>query len=368
MISNKLFRLIAIGTMICLLVTFATVHLTNSLIGRDITVSPVGYDNYVTDDSLPTGGFVRTATQNKSILDTIRQFEYGFFGIVDQDNVIVGKNDFLFMLEDADNGYHFLKDHRGEFKFSNSQKQKFISELLRREAYFAERGAEYMLVVLPNTATLYRENLPDYIGKRKSTTRLEDLDIFINQRGLTHAFLNTTDYLIDKKGEELLANNTENSLNALGLYYAYLALCEKIGSPAFNKDHVIQKDGLTFYTYQTAGKQIAELAGLEGVVKNNSVSLAEGSLSNYETVYAEGFFKKTERISESTGGTPFSVLVQFSQLSDRLLCEPYFSATFDFVTLQSNHYENESFLEVASPQLVVQFIYENELSTFASLR
>ena len=103
------------------------------------------------------------------------------------------------------------------------------------------------------------------------------------------------------------------------------------------------------------------------MVKNNSVSLADGSLTNYETIYAEGFFEKTARKVESDSA-PFSVLAQFSQLSDRLQCAPYFSATFDYATLQSNHYENESFLTVAAPQLVVQFIYENELSTFASLR
>ena len=367
MMSNKFFRLITLGIAICLIVTFATIHLTNSFIGHDITVAPVGYDGYATNNSLPTGEFVRTATQNKSILETIRLFEYGFFGIVGEDNVIAGKNDFLFMVEDPANGFHFLKDHRGELNFSHAQKQKFLNELLRRKAYYNNKGAEYILVVLPSTASLYRTNLPDYVGKRAGTSCLEDLELFINQRGLEHAFLNTTEYLLSKKSEGRLANNTENSLTALGHYFAYLALCEKIQSPYFNKSCIIKKSDLTFYTYQTAGKQIAELAGLEGVVKNNSVSLADGSLTNYETVYAEGFFEKTARTTGS-GSTPFSVLAQFSQLSDRLQCAPYFSATFDYATLQSNHYENESFLTVAAPQLVVQFIYENELSTFASLR
>lgn len=367
MLSNKLFRLITVGVAACLLVTFATVHLTNTFVGHDITVSDTGYDGYTTASTAPTSEFVRTVTQNKSVLETIKQFEYRFFGIVDQENVIAGKNDFLFMLEDTKNDYHFLKDHRGQLTYSTSQKQRFLDELLRRRDYFAERGASYMLVVLPTTMSLYREYLPDYIGERQGTTRLENLEEFIAARGMGNLFFNTTDYLLAQKDAGLLANNTDNSLTALGLYFAYRAVCERIDLPAFDKSSIIGEDSLSFYTYQSTGKEIAEAAGLERVVKNNSVSLSEGILTSYETVYNEGFFKKTSRSASAKDGA-FSVLLQFSQLSDRLQSEPYFSCTFDFATLQSNHYQNESFFEIARPQLVIQFIYEHELSSLTSLR
>ena len=368
MLSNKLFRLITVSVAACLLVTFATVHLTNTFVGHDITVSDTGYDGHVTKGAAPTGEFVRTVTQNKSILETIKQFEYRFFGIVDQENVIVGKNDFLFMLEDTENSYHFLKDHRGQLTYSLSQKQRFLDELLRRRDYFAARGASYMLVVLPTTMSLYREYLPDYIGTRQGTTRLDDLESYIAARGMENIFLNTTDYLIAQKDKGVLANNTGNSLTALGLYFAYRAVCEQINLPAFDKSSIIDEDTLSFYTYQTTGKEIAEAADLERVAKNNSVSLSEGILTSYKTVYNEGFFKKTSRSDTTVDDGAFSVLLQFSQLSDRLQSEPYFSCTFDYTTLQSNHYQNESFFEVASPQLVIQFVYENELSSLVSLR
>ena len=368
MLSNKLFRLITVGIALCLLVTFATVHLTNTFVGHDITVRDAGYDGHVTEGTAPTGEFVRTVTQNKSILEAIKQFEYRFFGIVDQENIIAGKNDFLFMLEDTENRYHFLRDHRGQFTFSFSQKQRFVDELLRRRDYFAERDASYMLVVLPTTMSLYREYLPDYVGQSRGTTRLDDLESYIATRGMENMFLNTTDYLIEQKDKGLLANNTGNSLTALGLYFAYRAVCEQINLPTFDKSSIISEDTLSFYTYQSAGKEIAEAAGLEGIVKNNSVSLAEGMLTNYETVYAEGFFKKTSRNVSTEQESGFSALIQFSKLSDRLQSEPYFSCTFDYATLQSNHYQNESFFEVASPQLVIQFVYENELSSLISLR
>lgn len=367
MLSNKLFRLIAVGIAACLLITFATVHLTNTFIGHDITVSGTGYDGQTTAGETPTSEFVRTVTQNKSILETIKQLEYRIFGIVDQENVIAGKNNFLFMLEDTENGYHFLKDHRGQLTYSTSQKQRFLTDLLRRRDYFAERGASYMLVVLPTTMSLYREYLPDYVGERQGTTRLDDLEEFIDTHDAGDVFLNTTDYLLAQKDKGILANNTGNSLSALGLYFAYRAVCEEITLQGFDKSSVIGEDAISFYTYQSKGKEIAEAAGLEGVVKNNSVSLSEGVLTGYETIYNEGFFKKTSH-NAPTEGNPFSVLLQFSSLSDRLQSEPYFSCTFDFATLQSNHYQNESFFEIASPQLVIQFIYEHELSSLFTLR
>jgi len=103
--------------------------------------------------------------------------------------------------------------------------------------------------------------------------------------------------------------------------------------------------------------------GVEDVVKNHTVSLSNDTLLSYRVLFNSGYAAKTVRLDFS-GISPDSpsLLLQFTRVSDRLSIEPFFSNTFDFVTYQPDLEDNPSLFQTASPDLVIQFIYEDELS------
>ena len=57
------------------------------------------------------------------------------------------------------------------------------------------------------------------------------------------------------------------------------------------------------------------------------------------------------------------MLLQFSNTWERLQIEPFFSNTFSKVTYQTDLSDNPAIFEAAQPRVVIQFIYENQLSS-----
>ena len=123
--------------------------------------------------------------------------------------------------------------------------------------------------------------------------------------------------------------------------------------------------GISFYQHHTAGKEIARRAGVSDVVYNHTVSLSNNTPKNYLTPYQTGRVAQTAlREGDLPLGmteTP-SILFQLTNQWERLQAEPFFSNTFKRVTYQTNWTDDPETFALASPSLVVQFVYENELS------
>lgn len=363
---SSLQRLLAVAVAFCLLLSLLVVYLTDMLVGGEAWLSREGYDGTVISSGSIVNRFNRTVLQNASRLGRLRSFEYKILGTVDHDNVIAGKNGFLFRVAEPKYDYNYPVDYIGGSQFGEREKRAFLSELQRRQREYAEQGAAYLFVVIPNAGTVYDESMPEYLRAQKGTTRLEDLDAFLADSSFK-GYVNMAHYFQYVKDGLPLYNNTENSLTALGAYYVYRAVFDSISTPMLDSDRVIERDALQFYTYLTEGGDIAKEAGLQDVAKNRTVSLSNDMLRNYKTLYTSGYIAKTQRVTADGSLPPrqsVSMLLQFSTTGDRLQAEPYFSCTFDYVTYQPNHYYNEYFYNIAAPNIVVQLMYEYELSHF----
>lgn len=359
-------NLIAAALFITVLFSFSVFHLTGVTIPSARGNLPADYDgNTFAGDSL-FGRFYQSVYQSKSSLQTVRRISYDLFGTVNSDRVVVGQNRFLFPVEDEETGYHYIADYLGLSVFTDEEEQAILDTLLSRRALYRERGAAYMLVVLPANQTLYSEQMPAYLGKGSDNTRLRHLTATCAAAGYNHCYDISNALLAARQIEKMpLCDNTENTLNALGMYYTYLMVLDCFSANAYQTGNVVERDKLTFYQSDTEGRELARLSGLTDVVQNRTISLSNSTYYGYRLLFNTGFAARTVRLPEDYStlppGSP-SLLLQFTNDRDRLLIEPYFSNTFDYVTYQTNLSDNEDVFEKADPDVVIQFIRENELS------
>lgn len=360
--APSLYQLLVSALFVGILLSFALFYMIHAQLDHDKDAATHCMDGSVIEDESAFDDLNRAVYQNAGLQNRILEDQFVVLGVVSKPNVIAGRNNFLFAVENTDYDYNYLEDYLGYVSFSDKELAAILAMLERRSAAYEAQGAEYMLVVIPNAQTVYSENMPAYLGGI-GTTRLDRLEEYLAANGYTD-FLNLSDDLSAKKAHGPLYNNTENSLNALGAYYTYYAVCNHFPDSVVTP-RLYGYGELDFRTHETVGKTVARAAELEQVVPNLTVSLSNNTKLNYTTVYADGRSITTERMHEDAPLLPSPVvMLQFTEKWDRLLCEPFFSNTFDSATYQTNLAYDAATMERTQPDIVIQFVYEYQLGYF----
>ncbi len=361
--EHPLYQLIVMTAFIGILLTGAIFFVTNAVFEQKTTVAQSCYDGSVIEGNTPEDYFARAVYQNATSQKMIREYQYRLFGIINERNVLVGKNDFLFETQNEENGYNYLEDYFGRLAFTAEESATILGNLKERKQAYAQKGVEYLLVILPNSQTVYSENMPTYLGDI-GTTRLDRLESYLLSGGFSD-FVNLTDELVACKQYGTLYNNTENSLNSLGFYYTYLCVCRRFQPTAMSNTLTISRGDLSFYQYLTTGKATARRAGIADVAKNLTVSLSNSTKLKYYVQQTGG--RTTQTIMKAPFDSPDiyntpTLLLQFSSAWERAQLEPFFSNTFLHVTYQTDLADDPVIFEQTAPDVVIQFIHENELS------
>ena len=222
------------------------------------------------------------------------------------------------------------------------------------------------MAVIPNSMTVYQENLPTYFQREEGQSRLEQLTEYLKSKD-DITLINLRDALLAAKSAGVLYNNTEDSLNSLGQYFVYQALYNALPEQVKAGTRLIPYDEVDLYTHYTPGKALAKAAGLSGIVSNETVSLSNTMEFNYllqelypgtEITYAD------HNEDELTAGQ--TILLEFSNEWDKIQLMPYFSSTFDDVVYKNTHDFHLLTMETAQPTLVIQFVHEYELNSLTN--
>jgi hypothetical protein len=268
-----------------------------------------------------------------------------------------------FMFATKKNGYNYLEDYTGNAAFSEAEMRRILLALREKQGSYAQRGAQYLLVVLPNTQSVYDEYMPDYLGAISKSTRLAVLEEFLLQNRFAH-ILDPTEELDGYRREGLLYNNTENTLNSRGMYFIYRTICDHISPTVMQNTNVLTFEQLSFYQHTTHGRQIAQKAALADVARNHTVSLSNTMPLNYRLVYDAGQVSTTRLHSFGQSfdveSSP-SLLLQFGNDWECSQAEPFFSSTFGRVTYQIGYEDSADIYEQADPDIVIRFVREDEL-------
>lgn len=287
------------------------------------------------------------------------RIEYLLLGSIRSDDIILGDDGFLFDAGTTDTGYSYLEDYVGGIQLTDSELDVFANVLKLRRLAYKTRDVDYMLVVIPNAQTIYSDKMPAYMGEISDSTLLKQLSAYLAAQGCDY-FFDATELLLSVKDYgRLLYNNTEDSLNCVGEWYLYSAVCQQLEQlyGISSSGYGVGISSLSLYNRRSDGKELARRAGLEAIITNDTVSLSDNEFNNYSVSSYYGTMVRTSL----SDGSDSTLLLEFTDEWDRVLLMPYFSNTFSDVAYKSTHQFSSLTLDSLKPSVVVQFVHEHEL-------
>lgn len=324
-------------------------------------------DDYYDGESYDLGGIYKLDDvfyRNELTREYIARYEYLLFGRIDDEEIIVGRDSFLFCVSDPKYNYDYVRDYIGELA-QDAETEALAAAIKQRRDAFASVGAEYLLAVIPNSQVIYSDKMPGYFGTISDNTRLAKLSSYMKNSG-SDCYLDLTSALMQARGSGRLYNNTENSLNALGAYYAYLAVFEALSPDATAAHRAVTAESLKLYTNYTDGRSLARRVGLEKLIRNKMISMPSDTDKMYTPFGYFGDIDVTYSKKEYRNAVPShpTVLVEFNDGGewDKVLMYEYFSNTFGNMGYRIGQSFSPADIEQFGPRVVVQFLHENELS------
>lgn len=336
--------------------------------GIPALISSSGYADtpYHADAPLPENltAFDRRVLLDTQLRESMTRLDYHIFSRLSSDEVLVGREEFLFPLGDAE--YDYLADFSGAAAYDADTLDRLAKSIEKRRIAYANAGAQYLLAVIPNSQTVYGEYLPGDLSRADGESRLEQLGAYLAELGES-AFLDLTPALNAEKGRGLLYNNTENSINALGANAVYRAVLEALSAASGREFTPIAREEINIFTRYTEGKALARLANVADIVRNRTVSLNNDTELKYRILERVAGMEITYTKVEYKGEIPNrpGILLEFSDEWDKIQLMPYFSNTFGTAAYKTSLAFSLYAVDYVKPNLVVQFVHEYELAELA---
>lgn len=169
------------------------------------------------------GSFKSQSVNKKNLFSTdnieshINYFFYKTFNIsLNKGQVIVGKDNFLFLGNDYDNT---LNKTNGTYRPSKKEIDNWTNKLKKLQQWYEDKGIKFVIVIAPNKSSIYKEKLPrwmSYDGK----TITDDIVEASNNKKIN--MLDLRDALKNKKNDEsLLYYKTDTHWNFNGASIGY---------------------------------------------------------------------------------------------------------------------------------------------------
>lgn len=97
------------------------------------------------------------------------------FGVSDEDQVVVGKEDWLFFSQT-------LPDYYGENIMTDAELQQIVTTLSLMEEYVTQSGAAFVFAIAPNKNTIYAAYMPSYCKPTEERTNLDRLTALLQEK------------------------------------------------------------------------------------------------------------------------------------------------------------------------------------------
>ncbi len=325
-----------------------------------------GYFDGEEHDNIALSKFADAFYLSGSIRKSITYVDYYLFGRIRATDIILGDENFLFPTYDAVNEYNYIADYYGELKPEPYELKSYYKGLLDIKEAYAELGVDCYIAVITNAQTVYSERMPEFMGNISEYTRLQSVtDYFTNLQ--IENYLDLTKHLQYAKQYGELYNNTEDSLNSLGAYYAYRAVIEMLPPEVKRVINPITLNEDDLVIHSTNGKVLARSAGLESVIKNNTVSLSTDFVQKYQILLRYENYDMAFAKMQYRNDLPTNPRIEFSFSSDwdRIIMIDYFSNTFGTTIYRNSIDFDSNVIQKAAPSIHIIFLTEKNLDRLA---
>lgn len=324
-------------------------------------------DHYYDGEEHPNiifSDFADTFYLSESIRQNIIRVDYYLFRRLPTDSVLLGKDGYLFPTYDEKNDYNYVADYLGEIKLYSDELNNYFDSLRTITEEYKKLGVSCYFAVIPNSQTVYSDKMPEYMGNISDRTRLKSVATFLARRSVTN-FIDLTDALVSAKENGELYNNTEDSLNSRGAYYAYLAVLDMLPEEATAEINKIDLTGSDLVLHSTTGKELARAASLEQVIKNRTVSLSTDFVQKYQVLLRYDTYDMAFAKMQYKNELPSMprIALQFSSDWDRIIMSDYFSNTFGTTIYRTSLDFNEQVITKTDLKYVIFFIHERDLAS-----
>lgn len=135
---------------------------------------------------------------------------------MDQEQVITGKDDFLFL-----GNFHHDIVHKtnGIFKLSDSEIENWLEKVKSIQDWYEKQGIKFLIVVAPNKQTIYSEKLPNWVNYSEKTIT-DDIVNIAQIMGIN--IFDLKEVLKKEKNKDLLYWKTDSHWNEKAGKIAYI--------------------------------------------------------------------------------------------------------------------------------------------------
>ena len=302
--------------------------------------------------------------KNSELNRSVSELEFNLFSKVNGNSVIIGEDGFLFEVKNEDTGYSFWKDCSGALSFSREQEEAIAESIRRATGYYASLGIDYYVAIIPNSQTVYRDNLPKEIILPSVPSRRMNLLVALESKGIRN-YIDTTVSLERRSGDYILFNNTENSPTPLGAYFAYREICKRLSDDGYPL-LIIDENTLQYQVHLTKSRELARLAGVSDYIENVTVSLTSG-MKKYFVASELGNAIITKSTLYPVGSSGPRALISASLGNDTSAFTFFFASSFGECMTEISSDVTEEKLIKFKPQIYIQIIHENELGLIEKL-
>ena len=156
------------------------------------------------------------------LIESWSRFSVEVFGVSSSLMTLVGKDGWLF-LNDRD----AVDNYRGLAPLTPYEIDRWRRVLEERRDWLAERGIQYLLVLVPDKHLVYDEFMPDSAPRMTSIHPLQQLSQHLRNESDIE-FIDLEPTMREKKNEALLYYKTDSHWNDAGAYLGYQAIHQRL--------------------------------------------------------------------------------------------------------------------------------------------
>jgi len=187
------------------------------------------------------------------------------FNISPLENVIIGKDDWLFYREG-------MGSYQGTDLFSEEELNKFKNNIEEEAKWLKDKGIFFLLVICPDKQTIYSEYLPSSIKKFGSKTRFDQIiDLFKDNSDIK--ILDLREVLRKNKTKYTLYYKTDTHWNNYGVALAYEEI-SRILHQNFQEITPLKMSDLDFYIEGSKGRDLAMMLSMQNQFNDEFISMS----------------------------------------------------------------------------------------------